>query len=408
MTPYGRAVTSHAEGPSGEAGRDPERVAGGEEDATAVAPAGRFRLYLGASAGVGKTCAMLDEGWRRKERGTDVVVGFVETHGRPHTAALLRNLEVVPRVRVEHRGATFEEMDLAAVLARRPQVALVDELAHTNVPGSGPHEKRYEDVLALLESGISVISTVNIQHLESLADAVERMTGAQVRERVPDWVVHRANQIELVDSSPEQLRRRMLHGNIYPQDKIPQALAHFFRTENLVALRELALRFLADETEEELLDYLRRHHVRQVWETAERIMVGVTAAAGTEAVVRRAARMAARSKAELHVVHVGTGDAGSPGAATQLERVRQLAAEVGATFHELAAEDPVQALISFARDHQITQIVLGASRRSRWRELTSGSVIRHILRAAAETGIDVHVIARSTLPLVPPGADERP
>lgn len=294
---------------------------------------------------------MLDEGWRRKERGTDVVVGFVETHGRPHTAALLRNLEVVPRVRVEYRGAVFEEMDLAAVLARRPQVALVDERAHTNVPGSGPHEKRYEDVLTLLDSGISVISTVNIQHLESLADAVERMTGAPVRERVPDWVVRRADQIEPVDSSPEQLRRRMLHGNIYPREKVPQALASFFRTENLVALRELALRFLADETGEELLDYLRRHHIREVWETTERIMVGVTVAKGTEAVVRRAARMAARSKAELHVLHVGTGDAGSPTEATQLERVRQLAAEVGAAFHELAAEDPVQALIGFARDH---------------------------------------------------------
>ena len=199
-------------------------------------------------------------------------------------------------------------MDLDAVLARKPAVALVDELAHTNVPGSGRHEKRWQDVLELIEAGISVITTVNIQHLESLADAVERISGIAVRERVPDWVVRSADQIELVDSSPEQLRRRMLHGNIYPPDKVPQALTHFFKTENLVALRELALRFLADETDEALLEYLRRHDITQIWETTERILVCVTGAPGTDALLRRAARLAARLKTELHVVHV-TGDA---------------------------------------------------------------------------------------------------
>jgi len=231
-----------------------------------VEPTGKFRLYLGAVAGVGKTWAMLDEGWRRHQRGADVVVGFVETHGRSHTAAQIRDLEVVPRKVAEYRGTTFEEMDLAAVLARRPEVALIDELAHTNVPNSGPHAKRWQDVLEILDAGIAVVSTVNIQHLESVADAVQQITGVAVRERVPDWVVRKADQVELIDSSPEQLRRRMLHGNIYPPEKIPAALTSFFRQENLVALRELALRFVADETEEDLLEFLVARHPDIVWD----------------------------------------------------------------------------------------------------------------------------------------------
>ncbi|HEV2362317.1 MAG TPA: histidine kinase, partial [Acidimicrobiales bacterium] len=282
-----------------------------EPDEDAVAPTGRFRIYLGAVAGVGKTCSMLDEGWRRFQRGSDVVVGFVETHGRAHTAEQIRDLEVVPRRKVAYRGSEFEEMDLEAVIARAPEVALVDELAHTNVPGSGEHGKRWEDVLSLLDAGIAVITTVNIQHLESLADAVEKITRVQVRERVPDWVVRRADQIELIDSSPEQLRRRMLHGNIYPAPKVADALSHFFRTENLVALRELALRFVADETEEDLLDYLRHAHPDAVWDTSERILVAVTASPGIDGVMRRAARIAARVKGDLHAVLVSSGDATS-------------------------------------------------------------------------------------------------
>src|SRR5579872_1008028 len=218
---------------------------------------------------------MLSEGRRRHERGTDVVVGFVESHGRVHTEAMTEGLEVVPRKVVTYRGTQFEEMDLDAVIRRAPKVALIDELAHTNVPGSGPHAKRWEDVIDLLAAGIDVITTVNIQHLESIADAVERMTGTPVRERVPDWLMRKADQIELVDSSPEQLRRRMLHGNIYAPEKVPQALNNFFRQDNLIALRELALRFLADETEEELLEHLQRHQTAGLWETAERIMVAV-------------------------------------------------------------------------------------------------------------------------------------
>ncbi len=294
-----------------------------DDDASqSVRPAGKFRIYLGSVAGVGKTCAMLDEGWRRFHRGTDVVVGYVETHGRPHTAELVRDLEVVPRTRVAYRDAEFEEMDLAAILARRPEVVLIDELAHTNVPGSGPHEKRWEDVLELLAAGIAVITTVNIQHLESLADAVEAITGVKVRERVPDWVVRRADQLELIDSSADQLRRRMLHGNIYPSTKVPDALAGFFKTQNLVALRELALRFVADETEEELLHFLETQHPRAIWDTAERIMVAVTGAPGGDVVVRRAARIAQRVKGDLLVVHV-TGDESSRSAASSLATIRQ-------------------------------------------------------------------------------------
>jgi len=377
-----------------------------DEAAQGVRSAGQFRLYLGSAAGVGKTCAMLDEGWRRHQRGTDVVVAFVETHGRPHTAELLRDLEIVARKTVEYRGAPFEEMDVEAVLARNPEVALVDELAHTNVPGSGPHEKRWQDVLELLEAGIAVISTVNIQHLESLADSVERITGAPIKERVPDWVVRKADQIELIDSSADQLRRRMLHGNIYPASKVPDALSGFFKRENLVALRELALRFVADETDEELLRYLSSQHPGAVWETAERIMVAVTGAPGSDAVVRRAARMASRIKGDLLVVHVSGSDQAPAGEA--LDVLRRLVTDVGGTWLDVAGDDPARTVVELAREHQITQIVVGATRRSRWEEMSRGSIVRKLLRFAAESGIDVHVIARRDASLeLSGGRDER-
>lgn len=363
--------------------------------ADVVEEAGHFRIYLGAAPGVGKTFAMLDEGRRRARRGTDVVVGFVETHGRRNTAERLDGLEVVPRKVIEYRGTTFEEMDLEAVLVRGPQLALVDELAHTNVPGSGPHAKRWQDVLTLLEAEIDVITTVNIQHLESIADAVERMTGVAVHERVPDRIVRRADQIELVDSSPEQLRRRMLHGNIYPPEKVEQALTHFFRMDNLTALRELALRFLADETDEELLEHLHERQTGVLWETAERIMVGVTGAPGTDAILRRASRMAARIKADLHVVHVRRYDTTEHDRSPRVDQLEQLAADLGARWTELHADDPVQALMIYARTHQITQVVLGSSQRSRWQELTGGgSVVRKVTRQANTAGVDVHIIAR--------------
>jgi two-component system, OmpR family, sensor histidine kinase KdpD len=359
-----------------------------------VEAAGHFRIYLGAAAGVGKTYAMLGEGHRRRDRGTDVVIGFAESHGRRLTENLISGLEVVPRTVVEYRGCAMEEMDTAAVLRRRPRIALIDELAHTNVPGSGPHEKRWRDVLEILAAGIDVITTVNIQHIESIADDVEQMTGARVRERVPDWVVRKANQIELVDSSPEQLRRRMLHGNVYPPDRVQQALTHFFRTDNLIALRELALRFVADETDEVLLDHLRRHRAPGMWETTERIMVAVTGAADDDALVRRAARMAARVRADLTVLHVAGVD-GRAADRGSIDKLRQLAADVGARWHEVQDDDPARAITGFGVKHRITQIVIGSSRRSRWRQLAGGgSNVARILKAAGDTGIDVHVIAR--------------
>jgi two-component system sensor histidine kinase KdpD len=369
------------------------------EAAGPVEAAGHFRIYLGAAAGVGKTFAMLNEGHRRSKRGTDVVIGFVESHGRRLTEECVDGLEVVPRKVVDYRGTRFEEMDLDAVLRRHPAVALIDELAHTNVPGSGRHGKRWEDVEELLQAGIDVITTVNIQHLESVADAVEQMTGVAVRERVPDAVVRRADQIELVDSSPEALRRRMVHGNIYPPEKIAQALTNFFRPDNLRALRELALRFLADETEEELLEHLSRRPPDVVWETRERILIGVTGAPGTDSIVRRAARMAARAKGELYVVHVRGPDTESRSSTGRIAALHQLADDVDARWHEVAGDDPGRALMEFAREHQITQIVVGSSARRRWQELTrGGSIVRRIQRLAGAAGIDVHIIARRNGP----------
>jgi two-component system, OmpR family, sensor histidine kinase KdpD len=371
-----------------------------EPDATEVVEAaGRFRIYLGAAAGVGKTFAMLSEGQRRRGRGADVAIAYVECHGRRLTEELIDDLEEIPRRTVEYRGSSrLEEMDLDAVLRRRPKIALVDELAHTNVPGSGRNEKRWQDVLEILAAGINVISTVNIQHLESIADEVERMTGARVRERVPDWVVRKADQIELVDSSPEQLRRRMIHGNIYPAERVPQALNNFFRTDNLIALRELALRFLADETDEELVEHLRRHQTQGIWETTERIMAGVTAAPGNGVLIRRAARIASRFKADLDVVHVTAG-AATTGERQSIEVLRALTEAVGARWHEIVDEDPVPAIARFARQHQITQIVIGSSHRGRWQQLTSGgSNVARVIREAGAVGIDVHVIARRELP----------
>jgi two-component system, OmpR family, sensor histidine kinase KdpD len=366
-----------------------------------VEPAGQFRIYLGAAPGVGKTYAMLSEGHRRQGRGADVVAGFVEAYGRPHTEELIDGLEIIPRKVVEYRGSRQEEMDLDAVLRRRPEVALIDELAHTNVPGSGPHEKRWQDVLDILGAGISVITTVNIQHLESIADDVEQMTGAKVRERVPDRVVRQADQIELADSSPEQLRRRMLHGNIYPKEKVPQALTHFFRTDNLIALRELALRFVADESDEELLAHLRERQPPVVWETTERIMVAVSTAPGTDALLRRAARIALRVKGELDVVHVTVGDATLPEDARPVERLRELAADLGARWYQIQDDDPAEAIVGFAREHQITQIVTGSIQSSWWHVPGGGPILRRVIHDAGASGIDVHLIARRE---PPPGA----
>jgi two-component system sensor histidine kinase KdpD len=369
-----------------------------EPSETMVAPPGKFRIYLGAAAGVGKTVAMLDEGWRRRERGRDVVVGFVETHGRPHTAEALKDLEVVPRKRIEYRGAVFEEMDLDAVLARRPQLALIDELAHTNVPNSGRHTKRWEDVLEILENGINVITTVNIQHLESLAESIENMTGTQVRERVPDWVVRRADQTELVDSSPEQLRRRIVHGNVYPPEKVPAALTNFFTTHNLTILRELALRFVADETEEVLLREVEEESSAPV-ETGEHILVGAAAKPGSDRVLRRAARIAARVKGDLHVVHVIAAESSHTSDQAGLQELQTLTVSLGGEWSTLSGDDIATTLIAFARAHNITQLVVGSDRDHRW-GLGRGGVLKHLLKQAVPAGLDIHIIAASPVPRI--------
>jgi two-component system sensor histidine kinase KdpD len=363
-----------------------------------VEAAGHFRIYLGAAPGVGKTYAMISEAHRRQGRGADVVVGFVESYGRPLTEALIGGLEVIPRKTVDYGGARLEEMDLDAVLRRRPGVALIDELAHTNVPGSGRNGKRWQDIRDILRAGIDVITTVNIQHLESIADQVEQMTGTRVRERVPDLFVRKADQTELIDSSPEQLRRRMLHGNIYAKERIPQALTHFFRTDNLIALRELALRFVADESEEELLEYLRRRRPQVLWETTERIMAAVSGLPGTDVLLRRAARIASRFKGELDVVHVIVGDTGLPGDRQSIDGLRQLTADLGARWHEIQDDDPALAIVGFAQQHQITQIVIGSMLRNWWHITDGGPILRRVIHEAGASGIDVLVISRRETP----------
>jgi two-component system sensor histidine kinase KdpD len=361
---------------------------------TARSRRGQLRVYLGAAPGVGKTFAMLNEGRRRKERGTDVVVGFVETHGRARTAEQIGDLEVVPRRTIEYRGAALEEMDLDAVVARRPQVALVDELAHTNVPGSR-HAKRWEDVQVLLDAGINVITTVNMQHLESINDVVERITGVKQRETLPDHVVRAADQIELVDMTPEALRRRMAHGNIYAPDKIDAALANYFRPGNLAALRELALLWVADRVDDALEEYRERHGITEPWETRERVVVAITGAPSADGLVRRAARIAGRAHGELLGVHVRS-DEGLVGSDDDLDRQRRLLEEMGGTYHEVAGSDIGAALVEFARAENATQLVLGASRRSRWAELLQGSVINRAVRLSGP--IDVHVISHEPGP----------
>ncbi|MEU4120487.1 sensor histidine kinase KdpD [Kitasatospora sp. NPDC028055] len=352
---------------------------------------GRLRIYLGAAPGVGKTYAMLAEAHRRQERGTDVVVAFVEDHGRRRTADLVAGLEVVLRQQVVHRGARFSEMDLDAVLARRPEVALVDELAHTNVPGCR-NEKRWQDVEELLAAGIDVISTVNVQHLESLGDAVEGITGVRQRETVPDEVVRRADQIELVDMSPQALRRRLAHGNVYMPEKIDAALANYFRPGNLTALRELALLWTADRVDEYLQKYRAEQGIVGTWQARERIVVGLTGGPEGATLIRRAARIAARvSGGELLAVHISRSDglAGSGSPQTLIEQ-RALVESLGGSFHNVLGDDPADGLLDFARGVNATQIVLGISRRPRWQYVYGPGVGTLVTQKAGD--IDVHMV----------------
>ncbi|WP_395658913.1 ATP-binding protein [Nocardioides sp.] len=351
---------------------------------------GRLTVYLGAAPGVGKTYAMLGEGQRRRERGTDIVVGYVETHGRQHTADMVDGLEVVPRRQLAYRGTTFTEMDVDAVVARKPAVVLVDELAHTNVPGSR-HEKRAEDIEEIRRAGIDVITTVNIQHLESLNDAVERITGVRQRETVPDEVVRTADQIQLVDMSPEALRRRMAHGNIYKAEQIDASLTSYFRVGNLTALRELALLWLADRVDDALDDYRRAHRIEQPWPAKERIVVAVTGGGESETLLRRGARLAQRAAgSELLAVHVIASDGLTNPDERRISRAQQLVGSLGGTFHSVVGEDVSQAVVDFAAGANATMIIVGTSRHGRVRRLFTGTTGERIASLAGS--IDVHLV----------------
>jgi two-component system sensor histidine kinase KdpD len=369
---------------------------------------GRLRIYLGAAAGVGKTYAMLNEGRRRAERGTDVVIGYVETHKRPQTAAQIDNLEVIPRKKIQYRGVTFEEMDTDAIIARHPQVVLIDELAHTNVPGS-KHVKRYQDVKEILDAGINVVSTLNIQHLESLNDLIANITGVRVRETLPDQILDQADEVELIDIAPYALRQRMKHGNIYPKDRIDAALNNFFREGNLTALRELALRRTADKTESQLQQYMAGHHISQVWPANERVLVGFDHRPHSRQVIRDAWRLAHGLHADLIAVSIEPegylgfttrlvrwlkyGDKTKKYQETaqrMLEEHALLAEDLGAEVIRVKSGDIAKKLVEIARERQVTQIVLGQPARSHWEELLRGSIINRLLRLS--TNIDIHLV----------------
>lgn len=350
---------------------------------------GELRIYLGAAPGVGKTFAMLGEAHRRLERDTDLVAAVVETHGRKKTAELLAGIEIIPPRFIDYRGSRFAELDVPAVLARRPQVVLVDELAHTNTPGS-KNPKRWMDVEELLDAGVSVISTVNVQHLESLNDVVAQITGIEQQETVPDDIVRGAAQIELVDITPEALRRRLSHGNVYAPEKVDAALSNYFRRGNLTALRELALLWLADQVDAALAKYRADNKITATWEARERVVVAVTGGAESETLVRRASRIASKSSAELMIVHVVRGDGLSGVSAPQMGKVRELAVSFGATVHSVVGDDVPAALLDFAREMNATQLVIGTSRRSRWNRIFDEGIGAAIVQDSGK--IDVHMV----------------
>ena len=354
---------------------------------------GTLRIYLGAAPGVGKTFAMLGEAHRRASRGTDVVVGLVETHDRPRTAEQLDGLEVLPRRQVTYRGVTLDELDVDAVLARRPEVVAIDELAHTNVPGS-KNPKRWQDVEEILAAGINVLTTLNIQHLESLNDVVEQITGIAQQETVPDAVARGADQVELVDMTPEALRRRMAHGNVYPNERIDAALGNYFRVGNLTALRELALLWLADRVDEGLQRYKAEHHIDHVWEARERVVVALTGGPEGETLIRRASRVAQRAgNGALLAVHVLSSDGLTGASPTALRTQRALVESLGGSYHQVVGDDVAAALLEFARSVDATQLVLGTSRRSGWARALRRGIGGQVIADSGE--IDVHIVTHA-------------
>lgn len=352
---------------------------------------GTLKLFLGYAPGVGKTYSMLSEAIRRHSRCEDVVIGVVETHGRKGIAELAAQLEAVPRRKIDYKGTVFEEMDIDAILARRPGVVLVDELAHTNIPGSR-RRKRYEDVLELLEAKIDVISTVNIQHIESIAPTVRAITGVVVRETVPDWVLQMSEETVMVDLTPEALQNRMKRGDVYGKEKVDQALKNFFRRGNLIALRELALRQVAEQVDRTLETYMVEKDIQESWQVRERIAVCISASPKAQYLVARAARMARRMDAELYAVHVDVDQDGGEQGQKNLEANLQFAESLGAKPVRLQGDDISEAIVKFVREKHVTQVIFGRSAVEGWRTILYMNSINRFLRDAP--AVDVHIVTQ--------------
>ena len=357
----------------------------------------RLRIYIGAAPGVGKTYEMLQEAHALRARGLDVVVGLVETYSRRDTDAQIKDLEVVPRRRIEYRGVTIEEMDIDAILRRKPQVVLIDELAHTSVPGSR-HEKRYEDVLEILDAGINVMTAVNIQHIETLNDAVARLTGVRVRETVPDTFLDRADEVINVDVTVEELRNRLRQGKVYKPEKVEQALSNFFRKGNLSTLRELALRAVADEVGEKAASYRQREGLEPAL-IPERVMVCMSSNALAPRVIRTGARIAGRLGSKWYAVYVETPreqpDRINPRDADALQQNIKLAESIGATVVRVKADRPAEGLVAFAQREGVTHVIFGQSARSRWEVLWRGSTLDRFLSAVPDAAVQVVPLTES-------------
>jgi two-component system sensor histidine kinase KdpD len=352
---------------------------------------GALKLFLGYAPGVGKTYGMLSEAIRRHGRGEDVVAGVIETHGRKGIAELATQLETVPRRKIDYKGTVFEETDVDAILARRPQVVLIDELAHTNIPGS-KHRKRYEDVLEILDAKIDVLATVNIQHIESIAPTVRAITGIAVRETVPDWVLQIADETVMVDLTPEALQNRMKRGDVYGREKVEQSLKNFFRRGNLIALRELALRQVAEQVDRSLESYMDEKDIRENWPVKERIVVCVSSSPRAQYLVARAARMARRMDADLYAVHVDLNHGKSERGENALEANLKFAESVGAKPVRLKGDNVADATAKFVREKHVTQVIFGRSAVEGWRKFLYLNAINRFLRDAP--AVDVHIVTQ--------------
>jgi two-component system sensor histidine kinase KdpD len=352
---------------------------------------GVFKLFLGYAPGVGKTFSMLSEALRRRSRGEDVVIGFIETHGRKGIEELGEQMETVPRKKIAYKGTPFEEMDIDGILARRPAVVLVDELAHTNIPGS-KHRKRYEDVQELLAAGIDVLSTLNIQHIESIAPVVRSITGVIVRETVPDWVPLTASETVMVDLTPEALQNRMKRGDVYSAEKVERSLKNFFRRGNLIALRELALRQVAEQVDRSLESYMEAQDIRKNWGVRERMAVCVSANPAGQYLIARGARMARRMDAELYVVHVDRDFGPKESNQNALESNLRFSESLGATVVRLKGQSVADTVADFVRSKHITQVIFGRAAVHDWRKYLYLSAVHRFLRESP--AVDVHIVTQ--------------